>query len=283
MNAKSIAFSITILLVTSITAFAAPPSGKAGDAIEQMMRQSAYTTQHRAMLMARVREALESGMSPDDVATLMRKGIAGPTDARTLERYLALCIEAEQQGLPAQPVLNKILQGMAKGVPSERIITVAAKVKRTMEAAAGIVESAEQRGLQGSTSGKRKKAIETVSFALETGLPAGELTALSQKAVDKELSLARFTRVVESMVNLKAAGMPTDLVVRTARQFIILRYSEAGIARTEQELMRMKKDPMSWNRAFRRMQAGFGGTMGGTDGGLRHSSGSGGGHGKGGK
>lgn len=283
MNAKSIAFSITILLVTSITAFAAPPSGKAGDAIEQMMRQSAYTTQHRAMLMARVREALESGMSPDDVAALMRKGIAGPTDARTLERYLALCIEAEQQGLPAQPVLNKILQGMAKGVPSERIITVAAKVKRTMEAAAGIVESAEQRGLQGSTSGKRKKAIETVSFALETGLPAGELTALSQKAVDKELSLARFTRVVESMVNLKAAGMPTDLVVRTARQFIILRYSEAGIARTEQELMRMKKDPMSWNRAFRRMQAGFGGTMGGTDGGLRHSSGSGGGHGKGGK
>jgi len=283
MNAKSIAFSITILLVTSITAFAAPPSGKAGDAIEQMMRQSAYTAQHRAMLMARVREALESGMSPDDVAALMRKGIAGPTDARTLDRYLALCIEAEQQGLPAQPVLNKILQGMAKGVPSERIITVAAKVKRTMEAAAGIVESAEQRGLQGSTSGKRKKAIETVSFALETGLPAEELTALSQKAVDKELPLARFTRVVESMVNLKAAGMPTDLVVRTARQFIILRYSEAGIARTEQELMRMKKDPMSWNRAFRRMQAGFGGTRGGTDGGLRHSSGSGGGHGKGGK
>ena len=281
MIAKSIALSITILLVPSIAAFAAPPSEKAGDAIEQLVRKSAYTTQHRAMLMAKAREALESGMSPDDVAALVRKGIAGPTDARTVDRYLALCIEAEQQGLPAQPVLNKILQGMAKGVPSGRIIAVAVQVKRTMEAAAGIVESAEQRGLQGSTSRKRRKAIEAVSFALEAGLPSGELSALSHKAVDNGLPLARFTRVVESMSNLKAAGMPTDLVVRTARQFIILKYSEAGIARTEQELMRMKQDPMSWDRAFRRMQAGFGGSSGGMDGGLRHSPGSGGGHGKG--
>ncbi|HAK59418.1 MAG TPA: hypothetical protein DCO77_03405 [Nitrospiraceae bacterium] len=283
MNAKSIALSITIVLVTSVTAFATPPGGKAGDAIEQMMRQSSYTTQNRAMLMAKTREAFKYGMSPDDVAAMVRKGIAGPTDARTLGRYLALCIEAEQQGLPVQPVLNKILQGMAKGVPSERIITVAVKVKRTMEAAAGIVESAEQRGLQGSTSKERKKAIETISFALETGLPAGELSALSHKAIDKDLPFARFTRVVESMANLKAAGMPGDLVVRTARQFIILRYSEAGIARTEQELMRMKKDHMSWDRAFRRMQAGFGESSGGMDGGFRHSPGSGGGHGKGGK
>ena len=89
-------------------------------------------------------------------------------------------------------------------------------------------------------------------------------------------ALSQFARAVESMANLKEAGMPRNLAVQTARQFVILDYSEKGMARQEIEMFSMRRSGWSWQDAFSRLHTG--GERGTRDMGspLQHESGAGG-------
>ena len=281
--------SIAIVCSVPILSFAAQTEQDAYQELRRRLERTPYSAQEQRVLMAKSRLAMERGIASGDVMAVVREGSARGMDARYLERFLTMAIETEQEGLPSRPVLNKIQQGIAKGIPEQRIYDVALRTRDVVKSAGEVVDSVAQDKTRPEAPGERRRGIESVSVAFEAGIPAREITELGQKAVEKGLPFSRFARVIESLSNLREAGMPPDLAVRTARRLVILNYSEKGIARTEQEFLIMRKNGMSWQEAFTRMQSGAEQGLHGRNRGPMHGSGAGGGagfrggHGKGGK
>lgn len=258
----------------------AAPGGPGGLLdIQRSVETSSLSGEQKAALTQAAREAVEAGVPHEDVAIIVTGGLSRGADVQTLTRFLAVARDVQAQGLPVRPVLNKIEQGTAKGVPPERIIEVVGRVRANLVTAAGMVNEVAAQGLAVSVPEEKKGAVEALAGALERGVPAGDIVELGQKAAEVKISLSQFGRAVDTLANLKEMGMPRDLALKAARKAVILNYSERGMARMERDLLTMRKSGMSWEDSFREMGAGMERGRGGTGGGS--GSGMGGGFGGG--
>jgi uncharacterized membrane protein YgcG len=258
----------------------AAPGGPGGLLdIQRSVETSSLSGEQKAALTQAAREAVEAGVPHEDVAVIVTGGLSRGADVQTLARFLVVARDVQAQGLPVRPVLNKIEQGTAKGVPPERIIEVVGRVRANLVTAAGMVNEVAAQGLAVSVPEEKKGAVEALAGALERGVPAGDIVELGQKAAEVKFSLAQFGRAVDTLANLKEMGMPRGLALKAARKAVILNYSERGMARMERDLLAMRKSGMSWEDSFKEMGAGLERGRGGMGGGS--GSGMGGGFGGG--
>lgn len=278
---RKVFISMALALMTAAAGQAqAAPGGPGGLLdIQRSVETSSLSGEQKAALTQAAREAVEAGVPHEDVAIIVTGGLSRGADVQTLTRFLAVARDVQAQGLPVRPVLNKIEQGTAKGVPPERIIEVVGRVRANLVTAAGMVNEVAAQGLAVSVPEEKKGAVEALAGALERGVPAGDIVELGQKAAEVKISLSQFGRAVDTLANLKEMGMPRDLALKAARKAVILNYSERGMARMERDLLTMRKSGMSWEDSFREMGAGMERGRGGTGGGS--GSGMGGGFGGG--
>ncbi len=194
-----------------------------------------------------------------------RTGIAqGPSD-QSLEQRLAdvkfaplltLAGEAQKKGLPTRFVLNKVLEGLAKGAADDLVRTRAELTLRHLEAAAAIVNNAVSAGVLEAATRERVRASEAASVLLDMGISQDDIAGLGRDAVEKKIPLPWFSRTMEAMANLIGGGMPSDLAVRTARILILDRYSEKFIGTVEGELFYWRENKYNWTDAFYRFHSG---------------------------
>jgi hypothetical protein len=280
MMRKVFIFMALALMAAAAGQAQAAPGGQGGlRDIRQSVEASSLSGEQKAALTQSAREAMEAGVPHEDVAVIVTGGLARGADVQTLTRFLAVARDVQAQGLPVRPVLNKIEQGSAKGVPPERIIEVVGRVRANLVTATGMVNGVVALGLAVNAPEEKKGAVEALAGALERGVPAGDIVELGQKAAEVKSSLAQFGRAADTLANLKEMGMPRDLALKAARKAVILNYSERGMARMERDLLTMRKSGMSWEDSFREMGAGMERGRGGMGGGS--GSGMGGGFGGG--
>lgn len=188
----------------------------------------------------------------------------GPSDHELEERvasakvapFLTLAGEAQKKGLPTRPVLNKILEGLAKGAPDDLIETRAAQTLRHLETAAAIVTNAVSAGVVEESPRERIRASEAAAVLLDIGIPQQDLAGLGRDAADKKIPLPWFSRTMEAMADLTGGGMPSDLAVRTARILILDRYSEQFVGTVEGELFYWRTHNYNWTDSFYRFHSG---------------------------
>jgi hypothetical protein len=188
----------------------------------------------------------------------------GPSDQELEERlasarsalFLTLAGEAQRKGLPARTVLNKILEGLVKGVTDDLVRTQAELNLKHLEAAAAIINSAILAGVKEEAPRERVRASEAAAMLLDIGIPQEEITALGRDAAEKKIRLPWFSRTMEAMANLIGGGMPPDLAVRTARILILDRYAEKFIGTVEGELFYWRENKYNWTDAFYRFHSG---------------------------
>ncbi len=245
------------VLVAGTAEAGAPSPGDALAEVGRIAAEAGYAAEVRTELMAKAREALEQGVLPQDVAALVRTGAGRNTEGDQIARYLALAAETKRAGLPEGPVLNRIHQGIAKGAPADKVLLVAGQVKANLTAAGSLVDRAAAQGLASGGQEERSRAIRAAALAIETGFAAGDLEKIGGLAAREELAMRQFARALEAMTNLRETGMPMDLAVQTARRFVILGYSEKGMAREEINLLRMHESGASWGDAFRQFQSEY--------------------------
>ncbi len=270
-----------VVLMASAPAFGAQAPDDALAAVERRAAEAGYAFEVRTALVAKAREALEQGIAPEDVAALVKKGADQKIGGQSVALFLSIAAETKRQGLPEGPVLNRIHQGIAKGVPSDKVLIAAGQVKEHLAAAAEVVDKARSQGLRSGSAKERDRAIGAAAVALEAGFPADDIAKIGGLAAEKKRALPQFARAVESMANLNEAGMPREMAVQTARQFVILDFSEKGMARQEIEMFSMRRSGWSWQDAFTRLHTGGERGTGGMSGPFQHESGAGGGSGSG--
>ncbi|TKB66137.1 MAG: hypothetical protein E8D52_17375 [Nitrospira sp.] len=100
--------------------------------------------------------------------------------------------KAGERGLPTESLLNKMREGLAKGVEPKRIDPVLRQMTSRLESAHEVLEEAKSRGL---SEGNRQRAIETMAEALSRGATVDEVRELSRlsqegrhKATQEELA-----------------------------------------------------------------------------------------------
>lgn len=73
-------------------------------------------------VIASVRQTIGSGIEQDSVVRLTRAMLQNKFDAQQIQLAHALMIEAQNSGMPVEPLINKAFEGMAKGVDPSLIV-----------------------------------------------------------------------------------------------------------------------------------------------------------------
>jgi len=149
-----------------------------------------------------------------------------PADAAAQVR--AIAAQATARALPAAPLVEKALEGAAKGVAPARIVAAVQVLADQLASAAGAIHDA-------GVAIPDSASVEAGAFALTAGLDAGQVRALAQ-AAGPSGQRATALRVAGT---LAALGVPpkqtVDLVTRsldsTADLNTLSAQVQAGMAR----------------------------------------------------
>ena len=137
-----------------------------------------------------------------------RLGARVPADVAVAVESAAA--RAAAQGLPVEPLIQKALEGAAKGVPAERVIAAVGVLLTRLAAASGALR-------EGGVSAPDADAIEAGAFALTAGLSDGEVRDLARASVPP-YNPAATLRIAGT---LAALGVPSaqaaELVVANIR------------------------------------------------------------------
>lgn len=129
-----------------------------------------------------------------DGAARARAGL----DAAAATRFDATLERARRDGLPTEPLVNKALEGIAKQVPSARIITAVeqrlAGLGRARDALGGAAAPGE---------------IEGIADAMQRGVGAEAVRALRAQAGDE----APVAVAAHVLADLQERGVPTDVAL----------------------------------------------------------------------
>jgi len=148
--------------------------------------------------------ALRLGAQQDVAARLDRR--VSPEVVRAVE---ALAAAVAARGLPVEPLIQKAIEGGAKGVPADRVIAAVQALAARLDEAAGALRS-------GGIESPAADVIESGAYALGAGLRANEVSALarsSHQPHDPALTL----RVAAT---LAALGVPPKATLELVQDMI---------------------------------------------------------------
>jgi hypothetical protein len=230
-----LAFALSGAVLAAMPAYAGPQDEKVRAAVEQSTPAGA----ERDRLLETTGVALRAGVAAGDLEVIVLRGTErglSPGQVRDLVRIAA---DAGGQSLPVRAVLDRIEEGLAKGVPAERILNATRRLAGTLAAAGPLVDGLARNGLHSSAPGDRGYAVETVARALERSVPETAVKAMGDEVRTNNGSMAQFDRAVRSLTVLAGSGMPLDTAERMIRRAVSQGFGEADFARLERKVADM--------------------------------------------
>ncbi len=177
-------------------------------------------------ILAKVDKAVTAGIPAEDVAVIVTRGLDHGVTGPHLAGFLETATKVKEQNLPVRIVLDRIEQGLAKGVPSERISAVTQKLSGNLATARPIVDKIENTGLKARSGENSNDAVETVARALERSIPADAIMRTGDKVRDQKGSITLFNRAVDTVTTFAGNGMRTAQASRLVNAAIDRGYSE---------------------------------------------------------
>lgn len=195
---------LAALMAVAATAYA--PGGPAAASAQEAARA-------RAAKMERIRAAF-----PGEAAERIRE---------TVRR-------AEQAGLPADPILDKALEGAAKGVPAARVRSAVSAYADRLQRAAGLLEGrpgrhelvaasdalrrgapdAAVRRVARGAGDHRPAALVVLGDLVEAGVPAGEAVDVVETALRQGRRGEGLMGIPSAVRRLQREGTPPGLAAR---------------------------------------------------------------------
>ncbi len=120
---------------------------------------------------------LAEPLSVQDREAISRLGSAQGRSESEITPLLEHVNKAGERGLPTESLLNKVREGLAKGVEPKRIDPVLRQMTSRLESAHEVLEEAKGRGMP---EGNRQRALETMAEAFTRGATPDEVRELSR-------------------------------------------------------------------------------------------------------
>lgn len=166
-----------------------------------------------AAVKSSARQAIRSGLKTEDVVNITRAMVQNRFGAQQIELAHALMIEAQNSGMPVQPLVDKAFEGMAKSVPPSLI--------------AGAMETVQARNAFAFQRATRLTDDRSRTQHLGRTLAAGLAAGLSESDAD------RITRAVQQRAGSMNSDQAYSLALesfQTARDVSRLGVSSQAVA-----------------------------------------------------
>jgi hypothetical protein len=250
------------------------PGPAHGGELSRTLETADLSPEAKALVGQKARDAVRAGVSEDDVAELVQRGVSRGVQAGELAGLLEIVAEAKRHDLPVEPVLDKVKEGLAKRVPPERIVSAASRISRDLAAARDLIQQAERAGVRVEKARARRKAMEAVADALGQGVPIQELEKLARQIAGssrREEGMSLLEEAVEAVEDLAEMGLSPPDAVQTVAAALSQGLSRRDIDRIPKVLARERKRGASPEEAARRLRDEI--RSGGPDGGFGREDG----------
>ncbi len=196
------------------------------DAVSGSLQSSSLSKTEQTEVQAKAAAAVNAGVPAEDIEIIVSRSVRRGTDAATINRFLDTAISTRKQGLPDAPVLDRIEQGLSKGVPPERIAVAAQELASKMAVAQPIVDNLIQSGVKPKQRNEREAAIEATARALEKSVPSEDLRKMGDAVRERKGSLQLFTGAANTAAYFAGSGMSAKTSSRIVQDAVKKGYSE---------------------------------------------------------
>jgi hypothetical protein len=217
------------------------PEAQAGEENVQMSRarvaveQSTLAGEEKQLILKAGDRAVAAGVPEDDAAVIISRGLEQGAGAVRTAEFLETAAQVQEQGLPVRLVLDRIEQGLSKGVPPERIAAVVQRLSGNLADARPLVQKMEKSGL--ADGGGSDDAVETVARALERSITGEAIERTGDTVRQQKGSMALFNRAVDTMTTFVGNGMPADHASRIIHTAMDRGYSERDLETMERYMV----------------------------------------------
>lgn len=256
---------MTIGLVMLSRVSMAETAGTDFDEIKVSVEKAPLSQEKKAGLLKRASDAVNAGLPPADVAVIVKRGLARGVDSKVIEDFIGIPVKAREQNLPVRPVLDRVQQGLSKGVPPEKISAFSRRLVEKLAAADKIVNSIEKSGLRADKKTFRDEGTQTVARALEKAIPEDMITKVGLKAAQKRASFTTLNASINTITTFVEMGMSPEEASKLINKALDKGYSEKEMIGMERDMSYMMREGWMMNDAMKSMETmmnkGFSGDM----------------------
>ncbi len=147
-----------------------------------------------------VRDAREAGVPGETVSKVLALGYENKMELGNLAELLGLLTEAHREGLPLDPLVGKIEEGMVKRVPSHVIAQVVSRRLADYRFGKALLETFAKR--QGTPTPQPREDLARFTETLYCGLTRDDLEHVVERA-PPALEVPALVRAAEVLASLK--------------------------------------------------------------------------------
>jgi len=209
---KIILFLITLLTIFcfTISAFSAG-TASIDEQIEQLksiIDSSSYSAFQSRMILNTAQNLLESGISFEDTKKIIENSLEESFDAYSVKKVFDIILETQQEGLPTEPLINKVNEGFAKNVNKSVIISVISTKAKNLKKANEILNEALQEGLE--INGE-EEMVGILADSLENDVPDESLSWLVKTGTAEGKSIIEISEISEELSYLSLLATDSGL------------------------------------------------------------------------
>jgi hypothetical protein len=190
------------------------------DAIQRALASSTLSPGDQAVVRTRAAAAIDAGVPAEDVEIIVSRGLSRGADAGAVNRFLDISVSAKRSGLPVGPIVDRIEQGLSKGVPAERIAAASERLSGKLMAARPVVDALIREGVASRGSTEREEAIEATARAFEMSIPPKAIEGMGAAVRGKGGALTLFTGAVDTATYFAGSGMSSKTAARLVQSAV---------------------------------------------------------------
>lgn len=208
---KLILSLITLLTIFcfAVSAFSAETSTM-NEQIEQLksILGSSYSAFQTTMLLKSAQNLIESGITFEDTKNIISNSLEESIDAYSVKKVFDVILDTQQEGLPTEPLINKVNEGFAKNVNKSVIISVLSAKAENLKKANEILNEALQEGLE--INGE-KEMLGILADSLENDVPDESLSWLVKTGTTEGKSITEISEISEELSFLSLLATDSGL------------------------------------------------------------------------
>lgn len=211
------------------------------------VEKSSLSKEAKIGILAKADRAAAAGIPAEDISVIIIRGLNQGIESRHIEGFLATAARTKEQNLPVRLVLDRTEQGLAKGVPAEKISGVTQRLSEHLAAARPVVNKFESGGVRSTRAKGSDDAVETVARAMEKSIPRDAVMKTGERVKERKGSISLFNRAVDTMTTFVGNGMTTEQAAKMVHTAVDRGYSERDLEAMERYMVneRRKNSPMS--------------------------------------
>jgi len=211
-NKNKLILSLTtffVILSLTISAFSAEKA-TIDEQLEQLksIMDSSYSAFQSRMILNSVQDLLESGISFEDAKEIIENSVEESFDAYSVKKVFEVILETQQEGLPTEPLINKVNEGFAKNANKSMIISVISTKAENLKKANEILNEALQEGLE--INGE-EEMLKILADSLENDVPQESLSWLVKTGTTEGKSIEEITEISEELSYLSLMAYDSGL------------------------------------------------------------------------